>query len=194
MHLYIRPRCPWTGKELVSFCCSRKVMSTIWIIIDLYQSCPLPPSCWREQCILQACQLPLPNAGLGRAILLNLPPFPFADTIRRNIDLGLMTGAVFLDLRKVFDTVDQSTLLGKLFTIGVTGQEQTWFDDYLSGCSQVVGFNSVVSDSEPVTIRIPQGSILGALLFILYVNHWPDVICKCSILMYVDNTYYFVQA
>ena len=115
----------------------------------------------------------------------------FADTIRRNIDLGLMTGAVFLDLRKAFDTVDHSTLLGKLFTIGVTGQEQNWFNDYLSGRSQVVGFNGVVSGSEPVTIGVPQGSILGPLLFILYVNDLPDVICNCSILMYADDTVLF---
>ena len=115
----------------------------------------------------------------------------FADTIRRNVDLGLMTGAVFLDLRKAFDTIDHSTLLGKLFTIRVTGKEQTWFDDYLSGHSQVVGFNGVVSDSEPVTIGVPLGSILGPLLFILYVNDLPNVICKCSILMYADDTVLF---
>ena len=117
----------------------------------------------------------------------------FADTIHRNVDLGLMTGAVFLDLRKAFDTVDHSTLLGKLFTIRVTGQEQNWFDDYLSGHSQVVGFNGVVLDSELVTIGVPQGSILGPLLFILYVNDLPDVICKCSILMYADDTVLYFQ-
>jgi hypothetical protein len=85
----------------------------------------------------------------------------FADTIRKNIDLGQMTGAVFVDLRKAFDTVDHTTLLGKLSTIGVIGHERNWFDDYLSGRSQVVALNDVLSDSEPVIVGVSQGSILG---------------------------------
>ena len=131
------------------------------------------------------------QCGFRKGHSTDFAALSFADTIRRNIDLGLMIGAIFLDLRKAFDTVDHSTLLGKLFTIGVTDQEQNWFDNYLSGRSQVVGFNGVVSDGEPVTIGVPQESILGPLLFILYVNDLPDVICKCSILMYADDTVLF---
>ena len=115
----------------------------------------------------------------------------FADTIRKNIDLGQMTGAVFVDLRKAFDTVDHTTLLGKLSTIGVINHERNWFDDYLTGRSQVVGLNDVLSDSEPVIVGLPQGSILGPLLFILHVNDLPDEIRNCNILMYADDTVLF---
>ena len=102
-----------------------------------------------------------------------------------------MTGAVFVDLRKAFDTVDHTTLLGKLSTIGVINHERNWFDDYLTGRSQVVGLNDVLSDSEPVIVGLPQGSILGPLLFILHVNDLPDEIRNCNILMYENDTILF---
>ena len=72
-----------------------------------------------------------------------------------------MTGAVFVDQRKAFDAVDHSTLLSKLFIIGVIVHKQNWFNNYLTGRSQVVGFNGLLSDIEPVTVGVPQGSILG---------------------------------
>ena len=60
---------------------------------------------------------------------LSLAALSFADTIRRNIDLGQLTGAVFVNLRKAFDTADHSIMLRKLFAIGVVGREFHWFDD-----------------------------------------------------------------
>ena len=113
----------------------------------------------------------------------------FADTIRQNIDLGQLTGAVFVDLRKAFDTVDH--LLNKLSAVGIARHENDWFDDYLSGRSQFVGFNGVLSDIEPVVVGVPLGSILGPLLFVLHVNNVSDVIRHCSILMYADDTVIF---
>ena len=100
---------------------------------------------------------------------------------------GLVTGALFLDLKKAFDTVNYDILLKKLHNYGVTGNTLNWFKSYLSGRMQAGNVNSTLSDFKHVNIGIPQGSILGPLLFIIYVNSLPDCIdCKC--IMYADDT------
>ena len=81
----------------------------------------------------------------------------FADSIRRNIDMGMMAGAVFIDLRKAFDTVHHDVLLRKLSGLGVTEDELKWFTNYLSDRSQVVDFLGVSSSSEPVSPGCPRG-------------------------------------
>ena len=118
----------------------------------------------------------------------------FADTVRRNIDLRQLTGAVFVDLRKAFDTVDHTILLQKLSTLGVIDHENNWFNDYLSGRSQVVNFNGALSDHKQTTVGVPQGSILGPLLFVLYVKDLPDTIRQCNILLYADDTVLFTSS
>ena len=78
-------------------------------------------------------------------------------------------------------------LLDKLREIGISGNVLKWFTSYLSCRSQVVCINSILSDSRNIDIGIPQGSILGPLLFIIYVNSLPNsVSCKC--VMYADDT------
>ena len=67
----------------------------------------------------------------------------FADTIRRGIDQGQLAGAVFIDLRKAFDTVDHGLLLDKFTIVGVSGPEHEWFTDYLRNRTQVVEFHGV---------------------------------------------------
>ena len=79
----------------------------------------------------------------------------FADTTRRSIDQGQLTGAVFIDLRKAFDTVDHGVLLDKLTTVGVIGPEHEWFTDYLRNRTQVVEFHGVTSNLEGVSIGVP---------------------------------------
>ena len=115
----------------------------------------------------------------------------FADSIRRNIDLGMMTGAVFIDLRKAFDTVCHDVLLKKLTGFGVVEDELKWFKNYLTNRSQVVEFLGVTSSAEAITFGVPQGSILAPLLFILHLNDLPDALESCSVLMYADDTVLF---
>ena len=86
--------------------------------------------------------------------------YSFSDNIRRNMDQGQLTGAVFIDLRKAFDTVDHAVLLDKLSNLGILDKEHGWFTDYLSNRTQVVEFQGVTSASEAVSTGVPQGSIL----------------------------------
>ena len=116
----------------------------------------------------------------------------FADTIRQNIDQGFMMGAVFVDLPKAFDTIDHSILLRKLHFLGIKGKERNWFENYLSGRTQVVGIGGASSDSQHITSGVPQCSILDSLLFVILINDLPLCIKICNMLMHADDTFCFV--
>ena len=91
----------------------------------------------------------------------------FADEILMNMDAGLVTGAVFVDLSKAFDTVDHDILLKKLEHYGVCGNSLLWFQDYLSNRTQLVNNENQLSEELQIKSGVPQGSILGPILFVL---------------------------
>ena len=112
-----------------------------------------------------------------------------ADTIRRNIEQGQLTGAVFIDFQKAFDRIDHHLLLNKLSALGIENQEYAWFESYLH--QRTVGYQGVFSEPEFIATGVRQGSILGPMLFVMYVNDLANVVCNCSILMYADDTVLF---
>ena len=112
----------------------------------------------------------------------------FCDTVRKHIDQGKMTGALFLDLSKAFDTIGHGILLEKLILYGVGGNEHSWFTDYLFRRPQHVEQNNIRSETKFITSGVPQGSILGPLLFIVFFNDLPDHLTYCEIFQYADDT------
>ncbi len=110
------------------------------------------------------------------------------DHILRHMDQGKLTGAAFLDLKKAFDTVDSDTLLFKLDCLGIKNTEQLWFQNYLRERTQCVQFQNAISEHLSVTCGVPQGSILGPLLFIVYINDLSNVVTQCKVVLYADDT------
>ena len=109
------------------------------------------------------------------------------DFIKCQSSRGLYTGLVMLDLQKAFDTVNHDILLGKLKAMGLESVE--WFRSYLSERSQVVNIGKTLSEPLDVTCGVPQGSLLGPLLFLCYINDMEiSVDSNCKLLLYADDS------
>ena len=112
----------------------------------------------------------------------------FTDDILRDLNVAKDTVASFIDLRKAFDTVDHFILVDKMKYYGIKGRNILWVENYLTGRKQVVNANGKTSDELPVVCGVPQGSILGPLLFLIYVNDVIKCITKSNIRLYADDT------
>ena len=112
----------------------------------------------------------------------------FAGNILQNMDTGSFVGAVFLDLSKAFDTVDHHLLLRKLMNIGLTSSTTQWFRSYLTNRSQITSVGDALSSATKMPVGVPQGSLFGPLLFLIYVNDLPDCHLASDIIRYAGDT------
>ena len=105
------------------------------------------------------------------------------------MDKGKINGIVFLDIRKAFDSINHKILLRKLKNqFGIHDIELKWFESYLTNREQVCLENGHTSLPKKIRCGVPQGSILGPLLFLLYVNDMPDHSKKTTPYLYADDT------
>ena len=111
-----------------------------------------------------------------------------------NMDKGRLTGVVFLDIRKAFDSVDHSILLEKVQFYGVADRELMWFKSYLTARQQQCLVNGCLSSQSNLLCGVPQGSILGPLLFLIYINDLPNCLKFTTPCLYADDTQIFTSS
>ena len=126
--------------------------------------------------------------GFRKKHSTELAGLEFHDKLVTELDKSKLPIAIFLDLSKAFDTIDHDILLHKLRYYGISGTSLEWFKSYLSNRRQFVQFKNSTSSQSMLTTGVPQGSILGPLLFIIYMNDIAQVTDKFHFTIYADDT------
>ena len=116
-------------------------------------------------------------------VLINI-----TENIRKALVDGNIGCGVFVGLQKAFDTVDHQILLAKLNHYGIHGVSNDWFKSYLSNHSQYVSINGYESGLAAINCGVPQGSVLGPLIFLLYINDLNQAIQFCKVHHFADDT------
>ena len=126
--------------------------------------------------------------GFQRTLSTYMPVLLLQEQITKAFENGNIAVAIYLDLKKAFDTVDPSILSQKLKLYGIKGIPLKLIQSYLSDRYQCVEYEGVRSNLSKIRVGVPQGSILGPLLFLLYINDLPNVCTRSSCLLYADDT------
>ena len=125
----------------------------------------------------------------GKSCVTNL--LEVLDYIGTCLDNGGQVDMLYLDMSKAFDRINHKRLIRKLSNSGIGGNLLNWFESYLTDRRQRVTVLGVTSSTLPVTSGVPQGSILGPALFLLYVNDLPEADLSSRVAMFADDTKLF---
>ena len=126
--------------------------------------------------------------GFRKSHSTELAALELIDSIYRNLDQGKTPIAIFLDLSKAFDTIDHKILINKLHHCGCRNTSLNWFKSYLTERSQYVIINDTMSKTLQITTGVPQGSVLGPLLFLIYINDLSRATDKFKYILFADDT------
>lgn len=132
--------------------------------------------------------------GFRKKMSTYMPLLLVQENITKAFENGKMVCGLYLDLKKAFDTVDHDILLSKLSLYGISGIFFNMIKSYLTDRYQCVEFKKTRSSLNAVNIGVPQGSILGPLLFILYANDFPNICTNSLCLLYADDTAIFFES
>ena len=116
------------------------------------------------------------------------------EMIKNTLDNKRFGCGIFLDLRKAFDTVNHEIVLKKLEHYGIRGIALAWFHSYLSNREQYVSVNGYNSRNLIVTCGVPQGSVLGPLLFLIYIYDIPNTYSKLAFYLFADDTSIYFES
>ena len=128
------------------------------------------------------------RSGLSTSMAL----LQLVDELTESIDSKKVTIGVFVDLAKAFDTIDHDILLKKMLHYGIRGVALRYFRSYLENRKQFVSIDGLKSDLSTIVCGVPQGSILGPILFLLYINDLNSVSKILKTIMFADNTNLFL--
>ena len=185
---------PMNGRLLMSFLYTRKAGRIVWKIIDLFHCYH-----WSQKYVLERCVLarvrdhlyhfisPAQHGFLpGRSCVTQL--LTALDQIGDHLDTDKQTDVIYLDMSKAFDKVCHPLLLRKLKQCNVFGRLLDWFNAYLTNRKQRVTVSGETSTEVLVSSGVPQGSLLGPLLFLLFVNNLPDRCSSSNVACFADDT------
>ena len=115
-------------------------------------------------------------------------PLTVIKQITKSLDNGEFAVTLFLDLSKAFDTVNHVILLSKLSHYRIVGTENLWFKSYLQQRRQIVYVNGVFSDIQAIKLGVPQGSVVGPILFLTYINDFSRATTNFSTRLFAEDS------